>query len=276
MSGTLYVSDLDGTLLTPEKKVSENTVSILNRLLEKGLLFTVATARSSSTAGELLRALHLTLPGVLLNGALLYDFVHKRYVDCNEIAPEASERVLAILRKHDRIPMQYVLEEDGICVQFERLYNPEEEAFYEERRHKAYKRFCQVERLSPDAGRVIYYTMIDTRERLMLVSEELKPIQGIRHVMYRDVYSQLYFLEIFSDRASKSNGMKRVQALCGADKVTAFGDNFNDVDMLRAADTALVVSDGVTEVKAMASQIIGPSTEDGVARYLEQDFAKNG
>lgn len=43
---TLYVSDLDGTLLTPEKEISKASADILNHLIRKGLLFTVATARS--------------------------------------------------------------------------------------------------------------------------------------------------------------------------------------------------------------------------------------
>ena len=71
---TLYVSDLDGTLLTPEKEISKASADILNHLIQKGLLFTVATARSPATACEVLSNLKLELPGILLNGAVLYDF----------------------------------------------------------------------------------------------------------------------------------------------------------------------------------------------------------
>ena len=51
---TLYISDLDGTLLTPECKVSDETASALNTMIANGLFFTVATARSASSAAPLL------------------------------------------------------------------------------------------------------------------------------------------------------------------------------------------------------------------------------
>ena len=81
MQKTLYISDLDGTLLTPQKELSPRTVEIINRLLDQGMLFSVATARSAATAVELLSPLRLSAPGVLLNGALIYDFAKKEYVD---------------------------------------------------------------------------------------------------------------------------------------------------------------------------------------------------
>jgi len=43
---TLYVSNLDGTLMKNDKSISEKSVNIINDLLEKGITFTVATARS--------------------------------------------------------------------------------------------------------------------------------------------------------------------------------------------------------------------------------------
>ena len=46
---TLYVSDLDGTLLNPDSRVSERSAAILNRLVERGVMFTPATARTPAT-----------------------------------------------------------------------------------------------------------------------------------------------------------------------------------------------------------------------------------
>ena len=64
---TLYISDLDGTLLTPECKVSDETASALNTMIANGLFFTVATARSASSAAPLLEKLNLRLPVILMN-----------------------------------------------------------------------------------------------------------------------------------------------------------------------------------------------------------------
>ena len=63
---TLYVSDLDGTLLNSDVKISENSKNIINSLIEKGMKFTVATARSLVSASDKIEGLNLKLPVVLL------------------------------------------------------------------------------------------------------------------------------------------------------------------------------------------------------------------
>ena len=61
----LYVSDLDGTLLNSNKVVSNYSKNILNNLIKKGVLFTVATARTPGTINDLLSGLNISIPAVL-------------------------------------------------------------------------------------------------------------------------------------------------------------------------------------------------------------------
>lgn len=70
---TLYVTDLDGTLLTSRKCISEYSIQTINQLVEKGMLFTYATARSLSSASKVTEGLHLKTPIVAYNGANLYE-----------------------------------------------------------------------------------------------------------------------------------------------------------------------------------------------------------
>ena len=70
---TLYVSDLDGTLMRNDETLSENTVRIINGLVERGLDFTYATARSVESARPIAGGLKLKLPVVTRNGAVLAD-----------------------------------------------------------------------------------------------------------------------------------------------------------------------------------------------------------
>ena len=58
---TLYVSDLDGTLLTPEQRLSPFTVRVLEYLLGQGVAFTYATARSGYSAAAVTQGLELSL-----------------------------------------------------------------------------------------------------------------------------------------------------------------------------------------------------------------------
>ena len=56
----LYVSDLDGTLLNTKDKISDYSVETINALVERGMLFTYATARSLVSASAVARGLSTT------------------------------------------------------------------------------------------------------------------------------------------------------------------------------------------------------------------------
>ncbi|XEC94773.1 HAD family hydrolase [Paenibacillus tarimensis] len=66
---TLYVSDLDGTLLNAERRVGEDSIRILNELIEQGLHFMIATARSIESAQPLLAGINLILPGIFITSS---------------------------------------------------------------------------------------------------------------------------------------------------------------------------------------------------------------
>ena len=57
-----------------------------------------------------------------------------------------------------------------------------------------------------------------------------------------------------------------------ADRLVVFGDNINDLPMMRLADVAVAVENAVEEVKAEADIVIGPNTSDSVARFIIDDF----
>ena len=75
---TLYLTDLDGTLLGSDGKVSKECARIIYRHAKEGLLLSVATARTFMTAGTLVESLDLRAPAVLNNGVFLYDLKQKR------------------------------------------------------------------------------------------------------------------------------------------------------------------------------------------------------
>lgn len=62
----MYVSDLDGTLLNLQSRVSSFTASALNRLIADGMLFSIATARTPATVVALMDAVEMRLPVVLM------------------------------------------------------------------------------------------------------------------------------------------------------------------------------------------------------------------
>lgn len=70
---SLYISDLDGTLLRSDARTSEYTNRTINALVERGMLFSYATARSYLTACKVTAGLRTDIPLVVYNGAALVD-----------------------------------------------------------------------------------------------------------------------------------------------------------------------------------------------------------
>ena len=73
MKRTLYVTDLDGTLMRDDKTISNESIGIINDLIGQGMLFTCATARSISSAGRVIKGIRLPLPIIVRNGTILAD-----------------------------------------------------------------------------------------------------------------------------------------------------------------------------------------------------------
>jgi len=117
---------------------------------------------------------------------------------------------------------------------------------------------------------VIYFALTGTQERMRVILDKLRLIAGIQAVSYLNIYNGLYFLEIFDAKANKANALKKLQLLVQADEVVAFGDNLNDIEMMRAADYRYAPENAVDEVKRLADKIIESHDRDGVAKYLCQ------
>ena len=69
---TLYVSDLDGTLLNSQQQTSTYTNEVIEKLVDRGMLFSYATARSYYSAKPATKGLTAKIPLILYNGCLLY------------------------------------------------------------------------------------------------------------------------------------------------------------------------------------------------------------
>ena len=96
----LYISDLDGTLLSPKPEITAHTAEIMNALARKGMNFTFATARSIYSAVPITSALDINVPCILMNGVSIYDIKNERYVKNEFIEPAVSAKLLDIYRRH--------------------------------------------------------------------------------------------------------------------------------------------------------------------------------
>ena len=120
------------------------------------------------------------------------------------------------------------------------------------------------------SGSLFYITCIDKQDKLKPLYEKYK---DLFHCVYQtEMYTKQQWLEIMPLNASKANAVKQLKALLGCEKVVAFGDGKNDVDMFELADEGYAVENAHEDLKKHATDIILSNEEDGVAQWLARYF----
>ena len=270
----LFVTDLDGTLINSKREVTEKSLIILNKLIDDGMNFTVATARTPATAVEILKDLNLKLPVALMNGVLIYDTKTLKYIDTKEMDKEATDKVLNIFEKYNKNPLVYGVKDNHLWVYHKEFEHAYEYNFYKERADKELKTFVEIKDYKNAIvdNNIINFVAFDTYEKIKSIAEEIKCIEGITVNYYEDVYEDCYFLEAYSSKASKANGIKYLSKYIDYSKVICFGDNLNDIPMFELADEAYATANAVEEIKKIATDVIGSCENDGVAEFLKERF----
>jgi hydroxymethylpyrimidine pyrophosphatase-like HAD family hydrolase len=161
---------------------------------------------------------------------------------------------------------------DGqLVTYYENLTSKTMKDFYDERVQKYSKTFEHTERFRDrvDENSTIYFTMMDEYDLLFDVYNRLKARPDIDMALYRDIYGEgMWYLEIYSVNASKYNAAKFLREQGGYDRLVGFGDNRNDIPLLRACDEFYAVENAVDELKQLATGVIGANVDNGVARFL--------
>ena len=271
---TLYISDMDGTLLQSNGKMSEYTKEKLNDFYKKGIPFSVATARSMVSATPLLEGVHFAAPIVLMNGVFVYDTETKKAVKYHKIEHSALQKILDCFYEKNLHPFMFLYSDDyKLSIKYTEFDNDGMKEFYDMRVDMLEGRFTQTDDLTdiPQGQHPVYVNYYALPALLDEVVEKLKLIPQIDFAYYKDSYSDDWLVEIYANTASKANGAKEVKEIIGADSITAFGDNLNDLVMLKGADRAVAVSNAVNEVKKIAHITIGTNNDDSVVKFIDDE-----
>ena len=279
LSDTLFVSDMDGTLLGDDSRVSAVSARILNRLTqERGLLFTVATARTPATVVPLMEAVHTRLPYVVMSGAALWDANSGEFADVQVIEADVVSAACDILEHHGLHPFVYRRHGKMLHAHHWGDLSASEQEFVSQRDHLPLKRFVLDDRhyaTHPTDPALLIFSMCHY-ETLEGVYREVSSSLSCTAVFYRDIFDPATgLLEIYRKGTSKAAAIARLARRAGASRVVAFGDNLNDLPMLQAADYAVAVDNAVDKVKCLAHEIIEPNTEHSVARWIESVYQQS-
>ena len=264
---TLYVTDLDGTLLRSDTSLSDYTVNTLNRLIKEGVRITYATARSYSSASPLVKKLDLCCPAVTFNGVFIVDSRTGEHLIENGYSEKSRATAVDYFMSENGAPLVYSFIDGKERVSYLETSMENIQSYVDARRGD--KRLRPVR--EPEAlfeGEPFYFTIINPGD-IKTLDKIFTAENGFARNIQKDTYDDYYWYEIYNSTASKSNAVFQVKKLVGADKLVCFGDNLNDISMIKVSDIGAAVSNSCEELKSVADVIIDSNNNDGVAKFIE-------
>jgi Cof subfamily protein (haloacid dehalogenase superfamily) len=267
---TLYVTDLDGTLLNTHDKLSNYTIKTLNELIENGMCFSYATARSLSSASVVTNGLTKNIPVIVYNGTFIINPNTKEKLYSLYFTEEQKNIVMDILNKHLIFPLVYGYINGEEKVSW--LTHKENAGIvnYVNNR-KGDTRLRPIETIDDlYTGELFYFTCIGEKENLAKVYEEFKIIPEFTYTFQQELYKEEYWFEIMPKKATKGNAISILKEKLGCEKIVSFGDAINDIPMFKISDESYAVENAVDELKKYATGIIPSNDKDGVAHWLEE------
>lgn len=273
---TLYVTDMDGTLLGSDSRVSLRSAEIISSLSKAGALITVATARTPATVVPLLEQCYMTLPAIVMTGAAMWDWKTSRYVSPRYISSETAIQIEMMSLRYGINLFQYTLGHDGVLdVYHHGAMTKKEKTFVDERSDLRYKRFHLNSEYRNDKDTALFFAMGE-RERIFALADELRSNVNCSVSAYVDIFGEdIGILELFAPAVSKAASVKLLAQAIDARRVVVFGDNLNDIPMMQVADLPIAVGNALDEVKKIAACVIDANNTDAVARYIHDDYYKN-
>lgn len=266
---TALLSDLDGTLFGCDGKISKENADAIRRYIDNGGLFAIATGREPRNAAHYLKGVPMNAPSIVLNGAAVYDYSDNsclmfKKLDTKQVRPFFRE----MLRLFPEADMQIYTEEEGIV-----YVTPEENASRGLLRLHTPCTFIPFEELESD--------FIKTMTRVPYRTRELKEYldKGERAGLFNIVPGtaffdgeQQHYFETMPLDVSKGDALKVIRTLpvYKGRTLIAFGDYWNDEELLRSADIPVCPSNAEPELKALCPWV-GPSNDEHLLKHFIED-----
>ncbi len=248
---SLILSDLDGTLFRNDKSISPFTKNIIAAAQKKGILFGISTSRALVNAEKFLDGIAADI--LISNGGGMVRVDGKQIYTCAFSAEETRVLIRSVFAVLGSNAVISVDNEHG-------LYSNSKEELGDK-----FWTFSDFSAFDEGAMKLCIQTL--DKEAVVKIASSI----GL------DAIDLLPFSDIPWYKLSKKNATKEcaIQALCDylklpADELVAFGDDFNDIGMLRFCGTGIATANAIDEVKQVADAVCGSNEDDGVAKWIER------
>ena len=266
----IYITDLDHTFLRTDLSVSDYTRKIWNSYEESAILG-IATARTYKKTAQFLKGVAVTAPMILLDGALIAT-TDKKIIDTKFVTKETGDVIIEAGAKLGIYPFVLSLVDDELneAFSYSTTLNSYQSEIIKRYANDDHTQCFKELRAMENNFKIVYMADEDI---LLELKENIQAIFGeeLKYILAPEAYMGCHFLTILHKDADKSHGIKSVSEAVGFDleKLTVFGDNFNDIGMFELANTSVAVANAQEGVKARADIVLAHTNdEDGVAKYL--------
>ncbi len=252
--------DLDGTLLNSEHKISEYNKKILMELKKKGVKILIATGRIYTSLYKYKKELELDTPVICYNGAVLYNGGTDEKLFELPLEEDVVRELVHLARERN-IHLNLFQEEKWYVE-----YTREELEIYKESSGLDYHILKFEEFESKNFTKLIY---ISDNEKLLEIEKIIEEKFGDR--VYK-AFSKPHFLEILHKDVSKGKGLEEALKIMkiSPENVIAFGDGYNDYEMLNYAGIGVIMGNAPEKLKGKFKYIAKNNDESGVGVFLKE------
>ena len=262
----LVAVDMDGTLLHNDKSISDYTINVLRKIVEKGILLVPASGRPlNGMKAAVLNNVKGIKYAICSNGAMLMDVQKEKSISETGIPIEKALEALTYL---EQFPVAVYVHTDRGTFRaegWEKRGLSEKYPYirFSEGNVKNLREFLRTSRVN--VMKMGAYILTDNLAQKLL--EKGSPIPGIAFLRSGDG-----IIELNSTNASKGNALCILCEKLGIqlENVLAIGDNENDISMLQAAGISAAMENAEDDVKQAAKFVAGNNEEDGAAHFLEE------
>lgn len=262
----ILFTDLDGTLLTTDKKISDYTREILDAWCGAGHRLVLCSGRDINSVGEVKEKLRLHYPNMYLigyNGGQIVDCATGETLYRACLSLEQISHIMAIAEKYHVHCHTYT--DTHIVTPRE----DDELRYYQRVIHTPVLFSEDVTALMTEGGCKCIAIELKEPEKLEHFRKELLSFAGGEITM---IYSNPYYLELFPSVSGKGKAVERLCHLLGVSPAlsVAAGDAENDISMIQAAGMGIAMINGCEDIKTAATTITQYDNDhDGLARVLQ-------
>ena len=257
----LIAIDIDDTLITDEKIVTEGTKQALEKAIAQGAHVTIATGRMYASARKIAMQTGLNVPLITYQGSLIKNVMDGEVLyEC--AVPDAQARKLLQFCKENNLHLQLYINDE--------LYAPEDNEKLQD-----YVTLNNISyRIEPDLDKLLAIPstkmlMIDEPERL----DEIAPV--LRELLGPEVHitkSKPHFLEVTHRDGTKGNALRFLAQHygCSIEETIGIGDAWNDHDLIETAGLGVAMGNAIPSLKEIADYVTRTNNEEGVRHVIEK------